>query len=58
MAAPIANPMAHTDGSMTFDWIFFVIVVIPMVLAVWELYKTPKFAPQVAPKSAPRQRGR
>ena len=40
MAAPIANPMAHTDGSMTFDWIFFVILVIPMVFAVWELLKT------------------
>ena len=40
MSAPIANPMAHTDGSMTFDWIFFVILVIPMVFAVWKLLKT------------------
>ncbi len=40
MSAPIANPMAHTDGSMTFDWIFFVIVAVPMVFAVWELLKT------------------
>ena len=30
------------DGSMTFDWIFFAIVAIPMAFAAWELYKTPK----------------
>ena len=42
MSAPIANPMARTDGSMTFDWIFFVIVAIPMVFAAWELVKTSK----------------
>lgn len=42
MSAPMANPMAHTDGTMTFDWIFFVIVVIPMVFAAWELVKTSK----------------
>ena len=34
--------MAHGDGSMTFDWIFFAIVAIPMVFAAWELFKTPK----------------
>ena len=34
--------MATADGSMTFDWIFFAIVAIPMVFAAWELFKTPK----------------
>ncbi len=40
MDTPIVSPMAHADGSMTFDWIFFAIVAIPMVFAVWELLKT------------------
>lgn len=30
------------DGSMTFDWIFFAIVGLPLLLAGWELYKNPK----------------
>ena len=34
--------MATADGSMTFDWIFFAIVVIPMAFAVWGLIKTPE----------------
>lgn len=34
--------MSTGDGSMTFDWIFFAIVGLPMVFALWELYKTPK----------------
>ncbi|WP_281011295.1 hypothetical protein [Lichenibacterium minor] len=34
--------MNKGDGSMTFDWIFFAIVVIPMLFALWELFKTPK----------------
>ena len=34
--------MAAPDGSMTFDWIFMAIVVIPMIFAAWELYKTNK----------------
>ena len=36
------SDMNKGDGSMTFDWIFFAIVVIPMAFAVWELFKTPK----------------
>ena len=32
------------DGSMTFDWIFYVILVIPMIFASWELYKNGKGA--------------
>ncbi len=42
MSTPIVNPMTHADGSMTFDWIFFVIVAIPMAFAVWELVKVSK----------------
>lgn len=30
------------DGSMTFDWILYTILVIPMVFAAWELYKNNK----------------
>ena len=37
--------MNKGDGSMTFDWIFFAIVVLPMLFALWELYKTPKSFP-------------
>ena len=31
------------DGSMTFDWILYAILVIPLAFALWELYKNPKF---------------
>lgn len=34
--------MNKPDGSMTFDWIFMAIVVIPMIFAVWELVKANK----------------
>ena len=36
------TPMAKPDGSMTFDWIFFAIVAIPMAFAAWELFKSYK----------------
>lgn len=38
----MSTPMANPDGSMTFDWIFFAIVVIPMAFAAWELFKSYK----------------
>ena len=28
------------NASMSFDWIFFVIVFTPVVLAIWELVRT------------------
>ena len=34
--------MSTGDGSMTFDWIFFAIVVIPAAFAVWGYLTTPK----------------
>ena len=34
------------DYPMGFDWIFFVIVAIPLVLAIWELARTWNIAPR------------
>ncbi len=50
MDTPIVSPMAHADGSMTFDWIFFAIVAIPMVFAVWELIKNNTIIRELAAK--------
>ena len=48
--AHMFTPMAKPDGSMTFDWIFFVIVAMPMVFAAWELYKSYKVPRQDGPR--------
>ena len=34
--------MNKGDGSMVFDWILYAILVIPMLVALWELLRTPR----------------
>lgn len=48
------SPMAKADGSMTFDWIFIVIVGIPMIFAAWELYKSYKILDRLKPRHSGR----
>lgn len=48
--AEMNTPMAKADGSMTFDWIFFAIVAIPMIFAAWELYKSYSVSGQGRPR--------
>ena len=39
-ASMFSTFMNRPDGSMTFDWIFFVIVAGPMLFAAWQLFKS------------------